>query len=229
MNPLRRFTSRTKKDQDFADEIESHLAHEEDANLARGLSPEQARRQAHLDFGNPRTIREREWHYRSLAWIEDLKRDFSFALRSLGKTPVFAVIAIVVIAVGIGVNTAVFSVIAVVIMKPLTYPHPEELVSLMNTSPRGSFPAASIPKFSLWRQQTSIFQQVAAYDFGGAGLNITGGDHPQQVQGVHVSADYFAMFGAPVVAGRTFTSEEDSPNAGHVAVLSYALWKSRYA
>jgi hypothetical protein len=72
-------------------------------------------------------------------------------------------------------------------------------------------------------EQTSIFQQVAAYDFGGAGLNITESDRPQQIQGVHVSADYFAMFGAPVIAGRTFTADEDSPNGGRVTVLSYGL------
>jgi predicted permease len=82
--------------------------------------------------------------------------------------------------------------------------------------------------FNLWRQQTGIFEKVAALDFGGAGMNLTGSDHPQQVQGIHVSADYFAMFGAPLVAGRTFTAAEDSPNGGHVTVLSYGLWKSRY-
>ena len=225
---LRRFSNRTRKDLDFAGEIESHLAHEEDANLARGLSPEEARRQALLRLGNPSTVREREWRYRSFPWISDLKRDFSFAVRALAKTPGFTAIAVLVIAVGIGVNTAVFSVINAVLLKPLTYPNPQELVSLTNTSPQGSFPGAAIPKFSLWRQQTSIFQQVAAYDFGGAGLNITESDHPQQVQGVHVSADYFAMLGAPVIAGRTFTAEEDSPNSGPVTVLSYGLWKSRY-
>jgi hypothetical protein len=227
MNP-RRFFNRTRKDQDFAEEIESYLAHEEDANLARGLTPDEARRQARLRFGNPTTLREQEWHYRSLPWISDLKRDFSFAVRVLAKTPGFTAIAVLVIAVGIGVNTAVFSVINAVLLKPLTYPNPQELVSLINTSPQGSFPGASIPKFSLWNQQTSIFQQVAAYDFGGAGLNITESDHPQQVQGVHVSANYFAMLGAPVIAGRTFTAEEDRPNGGHVTVLSYGLWKSRY-
>jgi putative ABC transport system permease protein len=225
---LWRFANRTRKDQDFAEEIESHLAHEEDANRARGLSPEEARRQAYLRFGNPRAAREKEWRYRSIPWIAHLVRDFSFAVRALKKTPAFLIIAVLVIAVGIGVNTAVFSVIDAVLLKPLTYPNPQELVSLLNIGPQGSFPGASIPKFNLWRQQTSIFQQVAAYDFGGAGLNITGSDHPQQVQGVHVSADYFAMFGAPVIAGRTFTAAEDSPNGGHVTVLSYGLWKSRY-
>jgi predicted permease len=225
---LWRFANRTRKDQDFAQEIESHLAHEEEANRARGLSPDEARRQAYLRFGNPRVAREKEWRYRSIPWIANLVRDFSFAVRALKKTPAFLIIAVLVIAVGIGVNTAVFSVIDAVLLKPLTYPNPQELVSLLNTGPQGSFPVASVPKFNLWRQQTSIFQQVAAYDFGGAGLNLTGSDHPQQVQGVHVSADYFAMFGAPVIAGRTFTAAEDSPNGGHVTVLSYGLWKSRY-
>ena len=150
-----------------------------------------------------------------------LWRDLRFALRGLGKTPGFTIIGVLVIAVGIGVNTAVFSVINTVLLKPLTYPDPQALVELRNTSAQVSFPGANIPKFNLWRQQTNIFQQVAAYDFGGAGLNITGGDHPEQVQGMHVSADYFALFGAPVVAGRTFTAAEDSPHGGHVAVLSY--------
>jgi putative ABC transport system permease protein len=138
------------------------------------------------------------------------------------------VIAILLIAVAIGVNTAVFSVADAVLFKPLTYPAPQALVELRNVSPQGSFPGASIPKFNLWRQQTAIFQKVAAYDFGGPGLNITGGDHPQQVQGIHVSADYFAMFGAPVAAGRTFTAAEDSPHGGNVTVLSYGLWKDRF-
>ena len=225
---VRRFTGRIQRDQDFAEEIESHLAHEEDANRSRGLSPENAHRQARVRFGNPRTVREREWRYRSFPWLEDLWRDFRFALRALGKTPGFTIIAILVVAVGIGVNTAVFSVIDAVLLKPLTYPHPDELVSLVNTSPMGNFRGATIQRFKLWRKQTSIFQQVAAYDLGGAGMNITGGDHPQQVEAVHISADYFAMFGAPVMAGRTFTAAEDNPHGGHVTVLSYGLWQRRY-
>ena len=165
---------------------------------------------------------------RSFPWMETLWRDLQFALRSLKKTPGFTFIAILVIAVGIGVNTAVFSVINTVLLKPLTYPDPQSLVELMNTSRDRNLPGANIPKFNVWSQQTRIFQQVAAYDFGGAGMNLTGGDQPQQVQGVHVSAGYFAMFGAPVAAGRTFTQAEDSPHGGSVAVLSYGLWKSRF-
>jgi predicted permease len=225
---LRRFMHRTRKDEDLAEEIESHLAHEQDANGARGLSGEEARRQARLKFGNPRTTREHVWRYRSLPWIENGGRDLRFALRALAKTPGFTLIAILVIAVGIGVNTAVFSVINTALLKPLTYPDPQSLVQLMNASPRGSFPGANIPKFNIWHQQSTVFERVAAYDFGGAGLNLTGGDHPEQVQGIHVSAEYFALFGAPLAAGRTFTATEDSPNGGHVVVLSYGLWKRRF-
>ncbi|HEY1579521.1 MAG TPA: ABC transporter permease [Terracidiphilus sp.] len=225
---LQRYRDRDGKDKDLAEEIESHLGHEADVNEARGLSSEEAQRRARVRFGNPRTVRERVWRYRSFAWVEDFRRDFHFALRSLKKSPGFAVIAVLVIAVGIGVNTAVFSVINTVLLRPLTYPDPQALVAMVNITQQGNFPGASIPKFNLWRQQTGIFQQVAAYDFGAAGLNLTGGDHPQQVEGAHVSAAYFGMFGAPVIAGRTFTAEEDSPNGGHVVVLSYGLWKSRY-
>ena len=225
---FRRFTNRTRKDEDLAEEIVSHLAHAQDANSARGLSSEEARRQAYVRFGNSRSTRERVWRYRSFPWLEDLWRDLRFALRGLCKTPGFTIIAIMVIAVGIGVNTAVFSVINTVLLKPLIFPDQDSLVDLMNTSPRGSAPGANVPKFRIWREQTSIFSKVAGFDFGGAGLNLTGGDKPQQVQGVHVTQQYFSLLGAPVIQGRTFTETEDSPNGGRVVVLSYALWKSRF-
>lgn len=225
---FRRFTDRNKKDALLSDEIEAHLAHEVDANIARGLSPDEARRQARLKFGNPLVTRERVREYRSFPWIEDAWRDLRFAMRSLAKSPSFAVIAVLVIAVGIGANTAVFSVINTVLLKPLTYPDPGSLVMLLNVGPQGSFPGANVPKFNLWRQQTGVFDAVAAYDQAGAGLNLTGGNDPEQLQGVHVSLDYFRLFGAPLAAGRVFTPAEDSPNGGRVTVLSYGLWKRRF-
>jgi putative ABC transport system permease protein len=163
-----------------------------------------------------------------LLWIENMWRDLRFVLRSLAKTPGFAATAIVVLAVGIGANTAIFSVVNTILLKPLTYPEPESLVQLTNVSPQGKFPVANVPKFNIWHQQTAVFQFVAGYDQGGAGLNLAGGDNPEQVQGLHVTADYFPLFGAPVQAGRTFTAAEDSPNGGHVVVLSNGLWKRRF-
>lgn len=225
---IRRFTHRSRKDKDLAEEIESHLAHEQDVNAARGLPPQEARRQARLHFGNPHATRERVWRYRSFPLFEDVWRDLRFAVRSLARTPGFTAIALLVIAVGIGVNTAVFSVIDAVLLKPLTYPDPQALVQLENTSSHGPYPVASVPNYNIWQQQTSIFQQVAAYDLGGAGINLTGGDHPEQLLASHVTAGYFGLFGAPVVAGRTFTAAEDSPNGGHVAVISYSLWNRHF-
>jgi putative ABC transport system permease protein len=171
---------------------------------------------------------ERVWESRSFSWLEDAGRDFRFALRSLAKVPSFAVIAILVIAVGIGANTAVFSVINTVLLKPLSYPDPQSLVMLMNTGPQGSFPGANVPKFNIWHQQTGIFDAVAAFDQAGAGLNLTGGSDPEQLQAVHVTQDYFRLFGAPLLSGRVFTAAEDGPNGGRVTVLSYGLWKRRF-
>jgi putative ABC transport system permease protein len=161
-------------------------------------------------------------------WLEDLWRDLRFGLRSLAKAPGFSITAIVILAVGVGANTAIFSVVNTILLKPLSYPDPQSLVQVMNVDPQGTDAAMSVPKLNIWRQQASIFQYVAGYDEGGAGLNLTGGDNPEQVQGVHVTAEYFALFGAPMLAGRSFTAAEDSPNGGHVVVLSYGLWQRRF-
>ena len=98
------------------------------------------------DSRKPSGYTERVWESRSFSWLEDAQRDFRFALRSLAKVPSFAVIAVLVIAVGIGANTAVFSVINTVLLKPLSYPDPQSLVMLMNTGPQGSFPGANVPQ-----------------------------------------------------------------------------------
>jgi predicted permease len=166
--------------------------------------------------------------YRTFPWLEEGWRDLRFAVRSLARTPGFTSVALLVIAAGIGVNTAVFSVVDAVLLKPLTYPDPQALVQLVTTSNQVPIPVASIPEYNLWQQQSNIFQQVAAYDWGGAGTNLAGGNHPEQVLGMHVTSGYFALFGAHVVAGRSFTAAEDNPNGGHVAVLSYGLWNERF-
>jgi len=174
--------------------------------------------------GAKETMRTEAWE----SFVETCWRDLRFAVRFLARTPGFTAVALVVITAGIGVNTAVFSVVDAVLLKPLTYPDPQALVQLVTTSNQGPIPVASIPEYNLWQQQSNIFQQVAAYDWGGAGTNLAGGDHPDQVLGMHVTSGYFALLGAHVVAGRTFTAAEDGPNGGHVAVLSYGLWNERF-
>jgi predicted permease len=157
-----------------------------------------------------------------------LLKDLKHSIRALRESPGFAFAAIAALALGIGANTAIFSVVNTVLLKPLAYPDPDRIVQLLNTGPQGSFPGASQVKFNIWRQQTSVFQDVAAYDYGGPGLNLTGGAYPEQVQGIRASADYFRLFGAPFIQGRPYTSEEDRPHGPNVVVISSGLWQRRY-
>jgi putative ABC transport system permease protein len=159
--------------------------------------------------------------------MSDFGDNFKHAVRMFRANPGFTFAAIAALALGIGINTAIFTVVDTVLLKPLTYPDADRMVQFLITSPQGNGPAASIPKFMLWRQQTSAFQDVAAYDFGGPGYNLTG-DRPEQVHGIHVTQGYFALFGATPLLGRTFTPQEDSPNGGKVVVLSYGLWQRKF-
>jgi putative ABC transport system permease protein len=160
--------------------------------------------------------------------METLLQNLRYGLRTLAKSPGFAAIAILTLALGIGANTAIFSVVNSVLLQPLAYPEPDRLVELENTSPQGNFDAASITKFNIWHDQTQAFDAVAAYDFAGPGVNLTGGDRPEQLKGIRVSKDYFRVFGAPMALGRTFSAEEDRPGGPAVAVISNGLWHSRY-
>ncbi len=159
--------------------------------------------------------------------MTDLWNDVKHALHLFIKSPGFTIAAISALALGIGANTAIFTVVNAVLLKPLGYPDADRIVQILLTSPQGSGAGASIPKFQEWQRQTSIFKDVAAYDFAGPGFNITG-DRPELIHGIHVSEGYFRVFGAPVMLGRTFTQQEDSPNGGHVVVLSYGLWQRRF-
>ena len=144
------------------------------------------------------------------------------------RNPGFTVAAVAALALGIGANTAIFSVINTVLLKPLAYPEPDRIVQILNTNPNGSYPWASVTNFNNWRQQTSVFQDVTAYDDGHAAMNITGGAYPEQIHAARVSADYFRLFGTRLIHGRTFTPEEDRPNAGRNVVLSHGLWQRRF-
>lgn len=159
--------------------------------------------------------------------MSDLWNDIKHSLRMFASNPGFTFAALAALALGIGANTAIFTVVNTVLLKPLTYPDPGRIVMFEHTSPQGEGPVASATDFHAWQQQTNVVQDVAAYDFGGPGYNLTG-DRPELVQGIHVTQRYFALFGAPVVLGRTFTQQEDSPNGGHVVVISYGLWQRRF-
>src|SRR4249920_2999607 len=161
-------------------------------------------------------------------FVEVLLQDIRYACRTLRRSPGFAATAVAALALGIGANTAIFTVVNTVLLQPLAYPEPDRLVQLELSSPQGNGNITSIPKFMVWREQTQVFQDVAAYDLGGPGVNLTGGDRPEQLKGVHVSAAFFPLFGARVVAGRTFSVEEDRPGGPPVAVIAGGLWRRRF-
>ncbi len=161
--------------------------------------------------------------------METILKDLKHSLRMFSQNPGFTIAAVLALALGIGANTAIFSVVNAVLLKPLTYPEPDRIVQFLLTSPNGSGPGASVPKFALWRARTDAFQDVSAYDFAGPGLNLTGDTFPEQVKGIHVTVDYFKLFGARIERGRAFTQQEDSPHGPLVALISDSLWRHRYA
>ena len=158
--------------------------------------------------------------------MSDLRGDVKHALHMFVKNPGFTIAVIAALALGIGADTAIFSVVNTVLLKPLSYPEPDRIVQLLCTGPGGEGACGSATKLHLWQEQTSVFEDVAGYD-GGGGMNLTGGI-PEQVHGAHVTEQYFRVFGAPFALGRGFTKDEDRPNGGNVVVLSNGLWKRRF-
>ena len=152
-----------------------------------------------------------------------LVRDLRYVLRSLRAAPGFTSIAVLTLALGIGANTAIFSVINTVLLKPLSFPEPDRMVFLMSNSKRGRNTYGSPTKYNLWRAQTDILQDVSAYKFGA--INVTGGERPEQVPAAQVSEGFFRLFGSSLVMGRGFTVEEDRPNGPKVVVISDGLWR----
>ncbi len=156
-----------------------------------------------------------------------LLHDLKHSLRSYRQSPGFTLTALATLALGIGANTAVFSVVNAILLKPIPFPDPDRIVVFMSTSPQGDFPACSPAKFQHYREQTSVTQDATAFRTGV--VNLTGGAFPEQLQAGQVSADFFRLFGAPIIRGRTFTGEEDAPQGPHVALIGEGLWKRRFA
>ncbi len=158
--------------------------------------------------------------------FEAFWQDLKHSLRMFAQSRAFTAAALAALTLGIGANTAIFSVVNAVLLRPVSLPDSDRLVFFMNTSPQGSGPAASPAKFQHYRQQTDVVQEVAAFNTGV--VNFTGGGFPEQLRSGKVSADFFRLIGAQTTLGRTFTAEEDSPTGPRVAVLSRGLWASRF-
>ena len=159
--------------------------------------------------------------------MERFIQDLKYSLRTLRQQPGFTIAAVAALALGIGATTAVFSVVNAILLRPFPYPDPDRIVMFMNSSPNGTGPGASPAKYAHYARQTSVTQDAAAMRT--VTVNYSGGDIPEQLNSGQVSAPFFQLLGARPLLGRTFTSEEDKPNAQRVAVLSYGWWTRRFA
>jgi putative ABC transport system permease protein len=158
--------------------------------------------------------------------LDTFLADLRHSLRGFAKSPAFTLAALSALTLGIGANVAIFSVVNAVLLKPVAFPDPDRIVVFMNTSPRGAGPGASPAKFQHWRQQSSVVQDVSAFNTGV--VNYTGGTVPEQLRSARVSADFFRLFGTPIVFGRGFSADEDLPHGTKVVVLSKSVWASRF-
>ncbi len=158
--------------------------------------------------------------------METLLADVRHSFRILIKSPGFTIVAVLALALGIGANTAIFSVIDRVLLAPLPFPDSERIMRVQRKFPNGNGSSVSIPKFMAWRKSRR-FQSMAAYDFGSVSLNLGTSDRPNPINGMHVTANFFSVFGVTPFLGRTFSPEEDLPNAGKFAVLTFNVWKNR--
>jgi putative ABC transport system permease protein len=161
------------------------------------------------------------------SWLEILWQDIRQAIRALRNDPGFTLVALAALTIGIGANTSIFSVVDRVLLEPLPYRDPDSIVQLGRKFPIGVANTASIPKYMVWRDN-DVFSSMALYDLEGPGFNVDTGDFPIQVKGVHVSADYFTVFGVSPLIGRIFNQEEDLPNGSKAALISENLWRSHF-
>ena len=153
-------------------------------------------------------------------------RDVKHALRMFVQSPAFALAAVAALTLGIAVNTAIFSVVNAVLLRPMPFPDPGRIVLFLNVSPQGSGPAASPAKFQHYREQTQVVEEVSA--FNQSIVNYTDGSFPEQLRSGRVSSEFFRLFGAQTIQGRTFAPEEDRPGGDKVVILSKGLWQTRF-
>jgi putative ABC transport system permease protein len=157
-------------------------------------------------------------------------QDLRYGLRMLAKSPGFTAVAILTLALGIGANTAIFSVVDAILLRPLPYPHPDRLVTISESNLPNDAATRNVvapANFLDWRQRNDVFEEMAAANF--PGFALTGTDRPERVLGAAISAGALHMLGLHPALGREFNAEEDRPGASPVAMLSYALWQRRFA
>ena len=220
------FVRRRRIARDVDDELAFHLAMRQAEREQDGRAPDDARLEARRQFGNVTALAEETREMWTFPSFESLRQDVKFAIRTLRKSPGFTIVAVVALAIGIGANTAIFSLVDAMLLRGLPYADPDRLVVLIGNVQRATGlerRGNSYPDHLDWKKQTTTFDGMAAYN--GITLTITGQGEPQRVNAESVSASYFSVFGVTPARGRGFRDEEDRPGgASQVVVLSDGLW-----
>jgi putative ABC transport system permease protein len=219
---------KTRLEQELDDEVRSHLEMLEQEYLRRGMSPQEARYAALRSFGGVDQTKERYREQRGLPFVDAFFQDLRYGWRGLLRNPGFAAVAILTLALGIGANTAIFSVVHAVLLRPLPYRNPSRLVYISEFWPHET-PVRTVPNpdFANWSEHGQLFDGLAAYG-GGAEVNLTGMGEPERLSGARVTADFFTLLGVEPFLGRSFLREEDRPGGRKAVLLSYELWQRRF-
>ncbi len=220
-----RFFRRNKWDDERSHELRAYLESETTENIARGMSPDDARDAARRKLGNLTQIREEIYHMNSLNFLETLLQDIRFAFRMLRKNPGFTAVAVLTLALGIGANTAIFSLINGVLLRPLPYRDPGRLTIVWEKNDDGTPENVGYATYLEWKAQSKSFQELALYS---SWQPILQGGEPEQLNGLRVTSNYFRALGVHPELGRDFLPEEDVPASLHVVIFSHALWQRKF-
>jgi predicted permease len=210
------------------EEMESYMAEEIAENVARGIPEEEARRRARMKLGNPRAVREMLWQQNTVMMIDNLWRDLRYATRTLTRTPGFATIAILVMALGIGANVALFTVVRSVLLNPLPFPAPNQLVALYAKADTGTGGSVAASDFYDWQSESRSFEQMAIWRWTGYNMAGDRSELPEFLQAVTCSWNLFSTLGIEPALGRAFVSTDDADAATPTVILSWSLFKRRF-
>lgn len=228
---LRSVFRRTQVERELDEELRFHLEQRIGREIAAGKGPEEVRQAAFRAMQGMEQQKERCRDARKVNMIENLVQDVQYAWRSLSNNPGFAVLAVLTLALGIGANSAIFSVINAALLRPLPYPHPNQLVLLFEKDvlEQGGGPnVVSLPNFEDWERQSRSFVAMSAGRQNSFNLGGTGQVSPERIEGAVFSWALFKTLGVQPLIGRTFTPDDDHPGAHRVVVISYGLWQRRY-
>ena len=229
---LRNLLHRKRSESDLDAEVRAHLDLLTDERVRAGMPSDEARRAARIELGGVEQVKEEVRSARSGAWLEALWQDLSFGARQLRRKPGFSLVAVLTLALAVGATTAIFSLLDGVVLKPLSYPHPEQLVSVevsplaLDSSLRGMAPE----DYFVFRDQNRTFQDIGIYAETDTDrdVNVTGFAEPERVHALDVTHGVLSVLGIPPLSGRIFSASDDSPGAPLTAVLTYGYWQRRY-